>query len=127
MADQKAPKMRRRSKEATKSKFLKLREEKTSMAEIATAMGMTVRYLYSVIIPEICKEKGIPKEQLLFQPHHRPPINKKDEITETSCGEHFQTAGGENPVFRSIVENLSDTRGILAQASSLIEKHNGGK
>lgn len=81
MPKEKATTTRWRSVEETAKLYQELRAEKSSMQEIAKAMGRDVKYVYS-ILPKVAEILGVPKEELLYQ--HKTTKSSNDSSSEIS-------------------------------------------
>lgn len=72
---------KRRSMAETAQLFKKLRAKKSSMEEIAVAMGRDLKYLYN-ILPKIAVILGVSHDELLFQ--HRITESSENSSSEIS-------------------------------------------
>jgi len=135
-------------KEFAVTHFCELRRVKSSMEEIAKELGVSTAFLYGYVIPEVSERYGIPKDDLLFQPHAAPVFTKKpgrpkgtghpidseeSDMTYSNIdNEEINSEGNdtnnpernrpEDKIMAGILRSLSDARKIAQEMEKIIEE-----
>ena len=100
---------KRRSIEETAMLFKKLRAQKSSMEEIAKAMGRNVNYLYS-ILDQIAEVLGVPQDELRFR-------HKNTNSSENSSSEISNELQNEEEVIKAEETAESGVVDAVAEAT----------
>ena len=101
-------KKKRITRAEAKKRFLKFRSREMSMEKLAKAIGVSVNYVYVTLIPEISRETGIPREELLYKPNRSSVVNPKTpgKTSKKEAEESMKEADSDD--FVGTLEGLSD-------------------
>ena len=109
MSDKKTTtKKKRITRAEAQKRFLKFRSRETSMENLAKAIGVSVNYIYGTLIPEISRETGIPREELLYKPSRSSVVNPKTpgKTSKKEAVESMNEADSDD--FVGTLEGISD-------------------
>lgn len=104
-------KTKRRTIEETAKLYQKWRAKKSSVKEIAKAMGLNSNYLYK-ILPRIAETLGIPYEELIFQQHHKvteSSVEGSSEISNELQNEEEVIEEAEETAESGVVDTIAET------------------